>query len=254
MLRGLISTRPSPSPRNKANNSPTPRAPGTASRSSSVYSRKRASLSSSVLVPDAATKRAAAVSTAVSKPTHVPPHSRSRASTSSESSSESSSSEDVPFASLVQPQCLGSGGREFGHSSYASEPSNPSQLSAETDNVPYPLLPNFVHNARVTSTQVEDQQVFLNLTTKRCPVPHITPTPIRQRRDPPAFTVTPRPTSHASSPSTGTLAALDKAIADTDCKPELRPSVPAMADKSTDNGGNHKRTPRPLCISFEALL
>ena len=55
------SARPSPSPRNKANNAPTPGGSGIASRSSSVYSRKRASLSTPALLPDAAMKRGAAV-------------------------------------------------------------------------------------------------------------------------------------------------------------------------------------------------
>jgi hypothetical protein len=56
-----VSTRPSPSPRNKANNAPNSVGSGIASRSSSVYSHKRASLSTSALPPDAAMKRGAAV-------------------------------------------------------------------------------------------------------------------------------------------------------------------------------------------------
>ena len=56
-----LSTRPSPSPRNKANNAPNPEGLGIASRPSSVYSHKRASLSTSALLPDAAIKRGAAV-------------------------------------------------------------------------------------------------------------------------------------------------------------------------------------------------
>jgi len=58
-----VSTRPapSPSPRNKAINAPIPAGSGIASRSSSVYSHKRASRSASALVPDAAMKRGAAI-------------------------------------------------------------------------------------------------------------------------------------------------------------------------------------------------
>jgi hypothetical protein len=57
-----ILNRPSPSPRNNANNSPNPSGSGNRSRTSSVYSRTRVSLSTSALVPAAATKRAPAVS------------------------------------------------------------------------------------------------------------------------------------------------------------------------------------------------
>jgi hypothetical protein len=56
-----VSTRPSPSPRNKANNTRNPEGPGMASRSSSVYSHKRASLSTSALPPNAVMKHGAAV-------------------------------------------------------------------------------------------------------------------------------------------------------------------------------------------------
>ena len=55
------STRPSPSPRNKANNAPSPEVSGIVSRSSSVYSHKRASFSTPALPPDAVMKRVAAV-------------------------------------------------------------------------------------------------------------------------------------------------------------------------------------------------
>ena len=55
-----VSTRPSPSPRNKANNAPKPEGSGVASRSSSVYSHKRASLSTPTFRPDTAMKRGAA--------------------------------------------------------------------------------------------------------------------------------------------------------------------------------------------------
>jgi hypothetical protein len=55
-------TRPSPSPRNNVNNSPNPEASGNRSRTSSVYSRARTSLSTSALVSEAATKRAPVVS------------------------------------------------------------------------------------------------------------------------------------------------------------------------------------------------
>jgi hypothetical protein len=54
--------RPSPSPRNNANHSPNPEGSGNRSRSSSVYSRARTSLSTSALMPEAATKRAPVVS------------------------------------------------------------------------------------------------------------------------------------------------------------------------------------------------
>lgn len=95
-------------------------------------------------------------SISVSKPTHVPPRLRSGASTSSESSSESCSSEDATLASLAQPQRPGSAtlrgsgpphrptkplvdigqlvGENIAIPPCASEPSNPSQPSAETDN------------------------------------------------------------------------------------------------------------------------
>jgi hypothetical protein len=119
VLRGLISTRPS-SPRNRANNPPTPRAPALravlqvstlANGPSPLFICARAGCRDEacrcmsvfivshlyiVLIPFS-----------VSKPTHDPPHSSLRALTSSELSSESSSSEYAPFASLVQPQCSG---------------------------------------------------------------------------------------------------------------------------------------------------
>jgi hypothetical protein len=350
------STRPSPSPRNKANNARNPEGSGIVSRSSSVYSQKRASLSTSALPPDAAMKRAAAVPRysaagpfssfrvihvltpfSVSKPTHVPPRSRSRASTSSESSSESCSSEDAPLASLVQPQRPGSAtsrgsgprhptkplvdiGRLVGENSAipprASEPPNPPLLTAEADspttryrktslglgerlsalasglgglqpsrskspdstsdsrdeaftppdmpekssssqspilssptsstNPPSPALKpkinkssSALHTKSFSTPKIDTQSLKpdpgispppSSSTSSDAPIPHITPTPIRQRQDPPAFAVTSRPISHASSPSSGTFATFDKTIADMDCEPGLRRSVAAMAD------------------------
>ncbi|KAF8267397.1 hypothetical protein EI94DRAFT_1801735 [Lactarius quietus] len=64
------------------------------------------------------------------------------------------------------------------------------------------------------------------------PIPHITPTPIRERHDPPSFTVTSRPTSHASNPSVGTLAALDQAIEETNNRPSPRPAASGSADQA----------------------
>ena len=61
------------------------------------------------------------------------------------------------------------------------------------------------------------------------PIPHITPTPIRERQEPPAFTVTSRPSSHATNLSVGTLAALDNAIAETNNKPSPRPAASGTA-------------------------
>ncbi|KAI9453526.1 hypothetical protein BJY52DRAFT_1189510 [Lactarius psammicola] len=67
------------------------------------------------------------------------------------------------------------------------------------------------------------------------PIPHITPTPIRERQEPPAFTVTSRPTSHATNPSVGTLAALDKAIAEANSKQGPRPAASFTADQARSN-------------------
>lgn len=67
------------------------------------------------------------------------------------------------------------------------------------------------------------------------PIPHITPTPIRERHDPPAFAVTSRPISHASNPSVGTLAALDSAIAETNNKQSQRPAASGMVDKTRND-------------------
>lgn len=64
------------------------------------------------------------------------------------------------------------------------------------------------------------------------PIPHITPTPIRERQEPPSFTVTSRPTSHATNPSVGTLAALDKAIAEANNKQGPRPASSVTADQA----------------------
>jgi hypothetical protein len=52
-----VSIRPSPSPRNKVNNAPNPEGYGIASRSSSIYSHKRASLSTPMLRPDTVVMR-----------------------------------------------------------------------------------------------------------------------------------------------------------------------------------------------------
>ncbi|KAH9030302.1 hypothetical protein EDB84DRAFT_1562601 [Lactarius hengduanensis] len=67
------------------------------------------------------------------------------------------------------------------------------------------------------------------------PIPHITPTPIRERQEPPAFTVTSRPTSHATNLSVGTLAALDNAIAETNDKQGPRAAASATADQARRN-------------------
>ncbi|KAH9058273.1 hypothetical protein EDB87DRAFT_1685411 [Lactarius vividus] len=67
------------------------------------------------------------------------------------------------------------------------------------------------------------------------PIPHITPTPIRERQEPPAFTVTSRPTSHATNLSVGTLAALDNAIAETNNKQSSRAAASGMADQARSN-------------------
>lgn len=67
------------------------------------------------------------------------------------------------------------------------------------------------------------------------PIPHITPTPIRERHDPPAFSVTSRPVSHATNPSVGTLAALDDAIAETNNKQSPRPAASGTADQARND-------------------
>lgn len=70
-------------------------------------------------------------------------------------------------------------------------------------------------------------------TSSDAPIPHITPTPIRERQELPAFAVTSRPTSHATNSSVGTLAALDKAIGDADPKPgPRRAAALGIADQS----------------------
>ena len=83
-------------------------------------------------------------------------------------------------------------------------------------------------------------------TSSDAPIPHITPTPIRERQEPPSFAVTSRPISHASNPSTGTLAALDKAIADMDMdsKPGPRRSAPAMAEQPKEDQQQQRRQPQ----------
>ncbi|KAH9980792.1 hypothetical protein BJV74DRAFT_887552 [Russula compacta] len=111
-LSSGLSSRLSPPPRN-TRNSPHLEASGSGSRASSVYSRARASVSTSALVPDGAAKRVSRIpkhsAASRSRSTQPPPRSRSRVSTSSsESSSEPSSSEDAPLASLVPPQRPGS--------------------------------------------------------------------------------------------------------------------------------------------------
>jgi hypothetical protein len=68
-------------------------------------------------------------------------------------------------------------------------------------------------------------------TSSDAPIPHITPTPIRAREEPPAFAVTSRPTSHASNLSIGTLPTVDKPVAAADYKPTPRGAVPSAADK-----------------------
>ncbi|KAF8492732.1 hypothetical protein F5888DRAFT_869642 [Russula emetica] len=348
-----VSTRPSPSTRNKANNAPKPEGSAIVSRSSSVYSHKRASLSTSALPLDAAKKRGAAVprySAAVSKPAHVPPRSRSRASTSSEYSSQSSS-EDAPLASLIQPQRPGSAtsrasgprhptkplvdiGQLVGENSAippcASEPSKPFPVTAEADNITArnrktslglgerlsalasglgglqpsrskspdstsdsrdeaftppdmpekspssqsPILssptsytnsappalksktnksPSALHTKALATPKIDTQSLkpdtgisppSSSSTSSDAPIPHITPTPIRQRQDPPAFSVTSRPISHASSPSTGTFDAFDKTILDMDYKPALRCSVPDMADEPKEDKQQQRRQPQ----------
>ena len=65
--------------------------------------------------------------------------------------------------------------------------------------------------------------------SSEAPIPHIKPTPIRERQQPPAFTVTSRPSSHATNLSVGTLAALDNAIAETN---NVRPAVSGMGDQA----------------------
>ncbi|KAH9988913.1 hypothetical protein BJV77DRAFT_717367 [Russula vinacea] len=343
-----ILTRPSPTPRNNVNNSPKPDGSGNRSRTSSVYSRTRVSLSTSALVPAAATKRAPAVSrntVAVSRPTHPPPRSRSRASTSSEYSSKSSSSEDLPLASLQRPASAmsrGSGpsrrpakplvdiGQLVGEYSVippcASEPSNPLQLAAEPDSPstryrktslglgerlsalasglgglqpsrskspdstsdsrdeaftppeipeklrpsPPPIISPPISNTKPASPALRSKinksssrsfptpkldTLSLNRdpvisppssssTSSDAPIPHITPTPIRERQEPPAFAVTSRPTSHASNPSIGTLAGLDQAIADMDDNPVPRRSVAAMEGHPKGDQQQQRRPPQ----------
>jgi len=68
-------------------------------------------------------------------------------------------------------------------------------------------------------------------TSSDAPIPHITPTPIRSRQEPPAFAVTSRPISYASNLSIGTLAALDASVAAADHKSEPRDAAPATADR-----------------------
>ncbi|KAI0253247.1 hypothetical protein BJV78DRAFT_222727 [Lactifluus subvellereus] len=91
-----------PSPRS-VSRSPNADVLGRTSRNSSVYSRTRASVSTSALVPDAAAKRASMISkySTASRPIQSP-RAISRGSTSSESSSSSSSSsEDAPLSSRI---------------------------------------------------------------------------------------------------------------------------------------------------------
>ncbi|KAI0281251.1 hypothetical protein BGY98DRAFT_226982 [Russula aff. rugulosa BPL654] len=349
-----VSTRPSPSPRNKANNAPKPEGSGVASRSSSVYSHKRASLSTPTFRPDTAMKRGAAAprySVTALKPAHVPPRSRSRASTSSESSSESGSSEDAPLASLVQPQRPGSAmsrgsgprrptkplvdiGQLVGENSVippcASEPPKPSLISeadsptvrnrktslglvgerlsalasgigglqpsrskspdstldsrdeaftppempeklpssqspilsspTSNTNPSSPILkpktnksPSASHAKSFSTPKIDTQSLKPDTvvspppsssTSSDAPIPHITPTPIRQRQDPPAFAVTSRPISNASSPSIATFTAFDKTIADMYCEPELLDSLPVVADEPKEVKQQQRRQPQ----------
>lgn len=71
--------------------------------------------------------------------------------------------------------------------------------------------------------------------SSEAPIPHITPTPIRERYEPPSFTVTSRPTSHATNPSVGTLAALDNAIEETNNKPSPRLPASDTADQARND-------------------
>jgi hypothetical protein len=67
-------------------------------------------------------------------------------------------------------------------------------------------------------------------TSSDAPIPYITPRPIRERKEPPAFAVTSRPISHASNPP-GTSATLDKAIGDADHTQGLRRSVAGVSEQ-----------------------
>jgi hypothetical protein len=81
-------------------------------------------------------------------------------------------------------------------------------------------------------------------TSSDAPIPHITPTPIRAREEPPAFAVTSRPTSHASNLSIGTLPTVDKPVAAADYKSAPRGAVPSAADKPKQDQQQQRRPPQ----------
>ncbi|KAI0299848.1 hypothetical protein BC826DRAFT_715429 [Russula brevipes] len=91
-------------------------------------------------------------------------------------------------------------------------------------------------------------------TSSDAPIPYVTPTPIRERHEPPAFAVTSRPTSHASNLSLGTLAAPDKVVVDTDSRPGPRRATPGIADQPKQDQQQLRRQlqeePQTLCASF----
>ncbi|KAH9959005.1 hypothetical protein BC827DRAFT_1269211 [Russula dissimulans] len=82
-------------------------------------------------------------------------------------------------------------------------------------------------------------------TSSDAPIPPITPTPIRERREPPAFTVTSRPISHASSQSIGRLTAVDKPTAETNYDPGQRRSGTGIADQPKQDQQPQRRPPQP---------
>ncbi|KAN0123694.1 hypothetical protein V8E53_015888 [Lactarius tabidus] len=105
----------------------------------------------------------------------------------------------------------------------------------------------------VACAQAERGQVFIrdaSPTSSDAPIPHITPTPIRERHDPPTFAVTSRPISHATKLSVMTLTTLDTAIAETNNKQGRRPAGSGAADQAGNDQQRHsqqqQQQPGPL--------
>ncbi|KAN0124126.1 hypothetical protein V8E53_015872 [Lactarius tabidus] len=133
------------------------------------------------------------------------------------------------------------------------------QSAPTISNVPSPRSSDQVGAA---CTQAERGQVFIrdaSPTLSDPPIPRITPTPIRERHDPPAFAVTSRPILHATNPSVGTFAALDTAIAETNNKQGRLPAGSGTADQARNDQQRHSQqqkkqpgSPRRLYMSSAA--
>ncbi|KAI0045679.1 hypothetical protein FA95DRAFT_1607529 [Auriscalpium vulgare] len=290
-------------------------------RTPSVYSRTRASVSTSALVPDAAAKRASLIAQQSASALRAAAVSRARPksvdSTSSESSS-SGSSDDLPLAAFAMPQRPSSAASSASRGRMPSKPLiDISSLTGGNQPLPRPTAihadsgasagrptaeiaapaPSKAEDApfkagarpRKTSLGLSERltqlaaaakppappsssdskspdpshvgtkptaplRSNLKVDTARPPPsafspahepesPPIVPTPIRERPTAPAFAVTSRPTSHASSSSIGTITALEKIMAS---EPEPTDvTAVRMVRSSQPSGPRESSLPRP---------